>query len=170
MPPPRPTITELRPTSSRLVGVYLQSIKAKAQVRTMFASHRYTSSLATRFVFGVVVVFVFTLICGLASHTAKAQVRIGIGVGGIGGAIGGVLLDDSYRKQKSQQGEQYQRSQSATETKKATKARNQKSKRDDSKIAKESSPKAKPPEPVASAPQTASLTAGPPPTPDTFGE
>ena len=135
----------------------------------MFALHRQTRSLANRFVFGIVVVFVLALTCGLASHAAKAQVRIGIGVGG----IGGVLLDDSYRRQRSQQGEQYQRSQGATErnsTKKATKARNHKPKRDDSKIAKDSPPKAKPPEPVASAPQTTPLTAGPPPTPDSFGQ
>lgn len=139
----------------------------------MFALHRQTHSFATRFVFGIVVVFVLTVTCGLASHTAMAQLRIGIGVGGIGGGIGGVLLDDSYRRQRSQQGEQYQRSQGATErnsTKKATKARNQKPKRDDSKIAKDSPPKAKPPEPVASAPQTTPLTAGPPPTPDSFGQ
>lgn len=139
----------------------------------MFALHRQTRSLATRFVFAIVGVFVLTLTCGLAFHTAKAQVRIGIGVGGIGGGIGGVLLDDSYRRQKSQQSEQYHRSQSATEgnsTKKTTKARNQKPKRDDSKIAKDSPPKAKSPEPVASAPQTTPLTAGPPPTPDNFGK
>ena len=139
----------------------------------MFALHRQTRSLATRFVFGIVVVFVVTLTCGPASHTAKAQVRFGIGVGGIAGGIGGLLLGDSYRRQKSQQSEQYQRSQSATEgnsTKKTTKARNQKPKRDDSKIAKDSSPKAKPSEPVASAPQTSPLTAGAPPTPDNFGE
>jgi hypothetical protein len=115
------------------------------------------------------VVFVLALTCGLASHTAKAQVRIGIGVGG----IGGVLLDDAYRRQKSQQSEQYQRNQSAAEskpTKKTTKAKNQKPKKDDSKIAKELPPKAKSPEPVASAPQATPLTAGPPPTPDNFGE
>ena len=106
----------------------------------MFALHRQSRSLATRFVFGIVVVFVVTLTCGPASHTAKAQMRIGIGVGGIGGAIGGALLNDSYRRQKSQQSEQYQQSQSTTErnsTKKTTKARNQKPKRDDLKIAKD---------------------------------
>ena len=81
----------------------------------MFALHRQIRSLATRFVFGIVVVFVVTLTCGPASHTAKAQVRFGIGVGGIAGGIGGVLLNDSYGRQKSQQSEQYQRSQSATE-------------------------------------------------------
>ena len=139
----------------------------------MFALHRQTRSLATRFVFGIVVVFVVTLTCWPASHTAKAQMRIGIGVGGIGGAIGGALLNDSYRRQKSQQSEQYQQSQSTKErnsTKKTTKARNQKPKRDDSKIAKDSSPKPKPSEPVASAPQASPLTAGAPPTPDNFGE
>jgi hypothetical protein len=136
----------------------------------MFALHRQTHSLATRFVFGIVVVFVVTLTCGLASHTAKAQVRFGIGVGG---GLGSVLLGDPYRMQKSQQSEQYQGSQGAKEsnsTKKTTKVRNQKPKRDDSKIAKDSSPKAKPPEPVASVPQTTPLTAGPPPTPDNFGQ
>lgn len=135
----------------------------------MSALHRQTRSLAKRFVFGIVVMVVFALTCGLASHTAKAQVRIGIGVGG----IGGVLLDDTYRRQKTEQSEQYRRSQSATEsksTKKTTKAKNQKPKGDDSKIAKESPPKAKSPEPVASAPPATPLTAGPPPTPDNFGE
>jgi hypothetical protein len=76
-------------------------------------------------------------------------------------------------RQQSQQSEQYQRRQSAAEsksTKKTTKAKNQKPQRDDSKIAKESPPKAKSPEPVASAPQATPLTAGPPPTPDKFGE
>ena len=140
-----------------------------AQVRIMFSLHRQTRSLAKRFVFGILVAFVLALTCGLASHTAKAQVRIGIGVGG----IGGVLLDDSYRRHQSQQSAQYQRNQSAAEsksTKKTTKAKNQKPKRDDSKIAKESPPKAKSPEPVAGAPQATPLTAGPPPTPDNFGE
>src|SRR6476659_9502158 len=84
-----------------------------AQVRIMFSLHRQTRSLAKRFVFGILVAFVLALTCGLASHTAKAQVRIGIGVGG----IGGVLLDDSYRRHQSQQSEQYQRSQSAAESK-----------------------------------------------------
>jgi hypothetical protein len=136
----------------------------------MFALHRQTRSLAPWFVLGLVVVFVLALTCGLASHTAKAQVRIGIGVGGM---IGGAMLDDASRRQQSQQSEQYQRRQSAAEsksTKKTTKAKNQKPQRDDSKIAKESPPKAKSPEPVASAPQATPLTAGPPPTPDKFGE
>jgi len=141
----------------------------------MFAWHRQTRSSATRFVFGTTVVFVVTLSCGLASHTAKAQMRIGIGVGGIGAGIGGLLLNDPYRRQKSQQSEQYQRSEGATErnsTKKTAKARNQKSKTktEDTKIAKDSPPKAKSPDPVASVPQTTPLTAGPPPTPDKFGE
>jgi hypothetical protein len=133
----------------------------------MFALHGQAYPLATRFVFRIAAVVVITFTCGLASHTAKAQVRIGIGIGG----IGGVLLDDSYRR--SQQSEQYQRSHGPAEsnsTKKSTKAKNQKPKRDDSKIAKESPPKPKPPEPVASAPPTAPLTAGPPPTPDNFGQ
>ena len=134
----------------------------------MFALHRDTYSLATRFVFGIAATLVLTLAYGLVPHTANAQVRIGIGIGG----IGGVLLDDSYRRQKGQQNEHYQRGQGATESnsKKAAKARNQKPKKDDSKIAKEAPPKLKPPEPVASAPPTAPLTAGPPPTPDNFGQ
>jgi hypothetical protein len=139
----------------------------------MFALHRQIHSFATRLVFGMIVVFVVTLTCGPASHTAKAQVRFGIGVGGIAGGIGGVLLNDSYGRQKSQQSEQYERSQNATERdskKKNAKARIEKPKRDDSKIAKDSSPKAKPSEPVASAPQTTPLTAGAPPTPNNFGE
>src|SRR5262249_18790312 len=69
-----------------------------AQVRTMFALHRQTRPSATRVVFGLVAVFVLTL--GLTSQTAKAQVRIGIGIGGIGGAIGGAVLEDSYRRQQ----------------------------------------------------------------------
>src|SRR5262249_5801865 len=124
-----------------------------AQVRTMFALHRQTRSSATRVVFGLVAVFVLTL--GLTSQTAKAQVRIGIGIGGIGGAIGGAVLEDSYRRQQSQQNEQYQRSQGAMESnskKKSAKAKSQKPKKDDSKVAKDSPPKAKLPEPVASAP------------------
>jgi hypothetical protein len=142
----------------------------------MLALHRQGGSLATRFFFGIAVLFVCALTFSLDSHTAKAQLRIGIGVGGIGGAIGGALIDDAQRKQKSQQDEQYQRRQSATEgdsRKKSTKAKNQKPKKDESKIAKDSPPKAKPPEPVASAPQTTPttpLTAGPPPTPSNFGE
>ena len=135
----------------------------------MFALHRQTRSLAKRFVFGIVVVFLLTLTS--ASYTAKAFLPIGIAVGA--GMVGGAMQDDSNRRQQSQQSEQYQRSQSATEsksTKKTTKAKNQKPKRDDSKIAKESPPKAKSPEPVASAPQATPLTAGPPPTPDKFGE
>ena len=118
----------------------------------------------------VLIAVVATLLITSASHTAKAQVRIGIGVGGM---IGGAMLDDASRRQQSQQSEQYQRSQSTAEskpTKKTTKAKNQKPQRDDSKIAKESPPKAKSPEPVASAPQATPLTAGPPPTPDKFGE
>jgi hypothetical protein len=135
----------------------------------MFALHFQTRSLAKRFVFGIVVVFLLTLTS--ASYTAKAFLPIGIAVGA--GMVGGAMQDDSNRRQQSQQSEQYQRSQSATEsksTKKTTKAKNQKPKRDDSKIAKESPPKAKSPEPVANAPQAKPLTAGPPPTPDKFGE
>jgi hypothetical protein len=126
-----------------------------------------TRSTATRFAFGFAAVFVLTL--GLTSQTA-AQLRIGIG---IGGGIGGALLDDAYRRQKSQQSEQYQRNPSATESnskKKVAKTKNQKPKKDDSKIAKDSVPKSMPPEPVASAPQTTPLTAGPPPAPDNFGQ
>ena len=170
MPDDHGIATHIRPPSWRILPA---GFIRTAQVRTMFALHHQTHSCATRFVFRIVAVFVLALTCGLASHTATAQVRIGIGIGGIGGGIGGVLLDDSYRRQRNQQSEQYHRSQGATEsnsTKKATKARNQKPKRDDSKIAKESPPKAKPPDPVASAPQTTPLTAGPPPTPDNFGQ
>ena len=134
----------------------------------MFALHCKVRSVAARFCFGIGVV-VCALIFGIASHTAKAQVRFGIG---IGGAIGGALLEES-RRQNSQQNEQYHRSHGATESsspRKTTKAKNQKPKRDDSKIAKDSPPKAKTPEPVASAPQTTPLTAGPPPTSDKFGD
>src|SRR5262245_2920418 len=104
----------------------------------MLALHRQTRSLVTRFFFGIVAVFVAALASSLTSHPAKAQLRFGIGVGG----IGGVLLDES-RRQKSQQSEQYQRSQSGTESdsrKKTSKARNQKPKRDESKIAREKDP------------------------------
>ena len=138
----------------------------------MFALHFQTRSLAKRFVFGIVVLFLLTLTS--ASYTAKAFLPIGIAVGA--GMVGGAMQDDSNRRQQSQQSqqsEQYQRSQSATEsksTKKTTKAKNQKPKRDDLKIAKESPPKAKSPESVANAPQAKPLTAGPPPTPDKFGE
>jgi hypothetical protein len=134
----------------------------------MFALHRQTRSLAKRFVFGIVVVFLLALTS--ASHTAKAFLPIGI----VGGAmVGGAMQDDSNRRQQSQQSEQYQRSQNGAErkhTKKTTKAKNQKRKRDDSKIAKGSPPGAKSPEPVANAPQAKPLRAGPPPNPDKFGE
>jgi hypothetical protein len=139
----------------------------------MFALHRRSRSLATRSIFGIVLVFVVTLTCGLASQTAKAQFRIGIGVGGIGGVIASPPRDDSYNSYRRQQSQQYQRNQGATEgrsTKKTAKVRNQKPTKEDTKIAKESPPKAKPPEPVASAPPTAPLTAGPPPTVDNFGD
>ena len=77
----------------------------------MFALHRQTRSLAKRFVFGIVVVFLLAL----TSHTAKAFLPIGIAVGA--GMVGGAMQDESSRKQQSQQSEQYQRSQSATERK-----------------------------------------------------
>ena len=124
----------------------------------------------------VLIAVVATLLIPSASHPAKAFSPIGIAIGA--GMLSGAMHDDSYRRQKSQQSEQYQyqyqRSQSATEsdsTKKNVKARNHKPKRDDSKIAKDlPPPKAKSPEPVASATQATPLTAGPPPTPDKFGE
>ena len=134
----------------------------------------------------VLIAVVATLLITSASHPAKAFSPIGIAIGA--GMLSGAMHDDSYRRQKSQQSEQYQyqyqRSQSATEsdsTKKHVKVRNQKPKRDeikiaknerdDSKIAKDSPPpKAKSPEPVVSATQATPLTAGPPPTPDKFGE
>ena len=125
----------------------------------------------------VLIAVVATLLITSASHPAKAFSPIGIAIGA--GMLSGAMHDDSYRRQKSQQSEQYQyqyqyqRSQSATEsdsTKKHVKVRNQKSKRDDSKIAKESPPKAKSHESVANAPQAKPLTAGAPPTPDKFGE
>ena len=119
----------------------------------------------------VLAAVVATLLITSASHPAKAFLPIGIAVGA--GMVGGAMQDDSNRRQQSQQSEQYQRSQSATEsksTKRTTRAKNQKPKRDDSKIAKELPPKAKSPESVANAPQAKPLTAGPPPTPDKFGE
>jgi len=164
MPDGHVIATRIRSPSWRIMAT---GSMPTAQVRTMFVLHHQAHSLAARFVCGIEAVFILALTYGLASNTAKAQVRIGIGIGG----IGGVLLDDSYRR--SQQSEQYQQSHGAAEsnsTKKSTKAKNQKPKRDDAKIAKESPPKPKPPEPVASAPPTAPLTAGPPPTPDNFGQ
>ena len=125
----------------------------------------------------VLIAVVATLLIASAPHTAKAFLPIGIAVGA--GMVGGAMQDDSNRRQQSQQSqqshqsEQYERSESATEskhTKRTTRAKNQKPKRDDSKIAKESPPKAKSPESVANAPQAKPLTAGPPPTPDKFGE
>jgi len=107
MPDDHGIATHIRPPSWRILPA---GFIRTAQVRTMFALHRQTQPLATRFVFRIVAVFVLTLTCGLASHAAKAQVRIGIGIGG----IGGVLLDDSYRR--SQQSEQYQRSHGAAES------------------------------------------------------
>jgi hypothetical protein len=130
----------------------------------------------------VLIAVVATLLITSASHPAKAFSPIGIAIGA--GMVGSAMQEDSYRKQKSQQSEQYQRGQSATEsnsTKKNVKARNQKPKRDNSKIAKDKRddskiakdsppPKAKSPEPVASATQATPLTAGGPPTSDKFGE
>jgi hypothetical protein len=139
-------ITEMRRKRIDELAYDFVRFRRTARVRTMFALHRQTRSLAARFVFGLAAVFLLALACGLASHTATAQVRFGIG---IGGGIGGVLLDDAYRRQKSQQSEQYQRSQSGREsssTKKTAKAKNQKPKRGDSKVAKDSPPKAKPPD------------------------
>jgi hypothetical protein len=133
----------------------------------MFAWHHPTRSLAKWFVFGIVVVFSLALTS--ASHTAKAFFPFGIAVGGA--MVGGAMQDDSNRRQQSQQSEQYQRSQNGAEskrTKKTIKAKNQKQKRDDSKIAKES--QAKSPEPVANAPQAKRLRASPPSDPDKFGE
>ena len=88
----------------------------------MFALHRQTRSLAKRFVFGIVVVFLLAL----TSHTAKAFLPIGIAVGA--GMVGGAMQDESSRKQQSHQSEQYERSQSATEskhTKRTTRAKHQ---------------------------------------------
>ena len=85
----------------------------------------------------VLIAVVATLLIPSASHPAKAFSPIGIAIGA--GMLGGAMQDDSYRRQKSQQSEQYQRSQSATEsdsTKKHVKVRNQKPKRDEIKIAK----------------------------------
>ena len=79
----------------------------------------------------VLIAVVATLLITSASQPAKAFSPIGIA---IGAGMVGALQDDSYRRQKSQQSEQYQRSQSATEsnsTKKKVKARDQKPKRDD---------------------------------------
>jgi hypothetical protein len=76
-------------------------------------------------------------------------------------------------QQNQQYRQQYQRNQQAMEsnsTKKTAKARNQKPKKEKTKIAKEQQPKAKPAEPVASAPSTTPLTAAPPPTADNFGD
>src|SRR5262245_48393525 len=53
----------------------------------LFASHRQTRSPASRFIFRSAVVLVVAFACGLASQTAKAQLRFGIGVGGIGGGL-----------------------------------------------------------------------------------
>jgi membrane protease subunit (stomatin/prohibitin family) len=130
----------------------------------MFALHRQTRSLAKRFVFGIVVVFLLAL----TSHTAKAFLPIGIAVGA--GMVGGAMQDESSRKQQSQQSEQYQRSQSATERKPKKKTTKAKTQKPNDAFAKESPPKAKSPEPVANAPQAKPLTAGAPPTPDKFGE
>ena len=84
--------------------------------------------------------------------------------------VGGAMQDDSNRRQQSQQSEQYQRSQNATESKPKKKTTKAKQKPNDLKIAKELPPKAKSPEPVTNASQAKPLTAGPPPTPDKFGE
>ena len=126
----------------------------------------------------VLTAVVATLLITSAPHTAKAFFPI-IGVAVGAGMVGGAMQDDSNRRQQSQQSqqshqsEQYERSESATEskhTKRTTRAKHQNRNRDDSKIAKESPPKAKSHEFVANAPQAKPLTAGAPPTPDKFGE
>ncbi len=164
MPDDHGIATHIRPPSWRILPA---GFMRTAQVRTMFALHRQIHPLATRFVFRIA-----TVVRAHAHLRPRVSRRKGPGANRHWyWRIGGVLLDDSYRR--SQQSEQYQRSHGAAEsnsTKKSTKAKNQKPKRDDSKIAKESPPKPKPPEPVASAPPTAPLTAGPPPTPDNFGQ
>ena len=61
----------------------------------MFALHRQTRSLAKRFVFGIVVVFLLAL----TSHTAKAFLPIGIAVGA--GMVGGAMQDESLESNKA---------------------------------------------------------------------
>jgi Skp family chaperone for outer membrane proteins len=115
-----------------------------------------------------------TLTLATIATPAKAFSSIGIAIGGA--MIGSAMQAERQHSQQSEQyqrREQYQRSENGAEskhTKKTTKAKNHKRERDDSKIAKDSPSKAKSPEPVASAPQTTPLTAGPPPTPDKFGD
>jgi hypothetical protein len=148
----------------------------------MFALYRQACSLATRFVFGIAAMLVVTLACALVFQTAKAQVRFGIGVGG----IGGVLLDDTLRRQQNQNPNSETRRQQnqnanseSNRTKKAAKTRNQNHRKEDIKTAKGSPPDGKSPTekpPIVSAPQTAPLTASTPasvgtrPTAGDFGD
>ena len=107
----------------------------------------------------VLIAVVATLLIPSASHPAKAFSPIGIAIGA--GMLSGAMHDNSYRWQKSQQSEQYQSATESNSTKKNVKARNHKSRRDDSKIARESPPKAK---------SRGSVASGPRPTPDKFAE
>ena len=99
---------------------------------------------------------VLLLMVALAAP-ARAFLPIGIAVGGA--MVGGAMQDEANRRQQSQQNEQYQRSEIGAESKHTKRAKNQKRKKDDSKIAK-----AKSPEPVANAPQAKPLNL------DKFGE
>ena len=54
----------------------------------------------------VLIAVVATLLIPSASHPAKAFSPIGIAIGA--GMLSGAMHDDSYRRQKSQQSEQYQ--------------------------------------------------------------
>ena len=112
----------------------------------------------------VLIAVVATLLIPSASHPAKAFSPIGIAIGA--GMLSGAMHDDSYRWQKSQQSEQYQSATESDSTKKNVKARNHKSKRDESKYMTQKSQKSSPPK----AKSRESVASGPRPTPDKFTE
>ncbi len=137
-------------------------------MRTMFALHREAWSSATRFVFRIVAMVIITLTCAFVCQPSKAQVRIGIGVGG----IGGILLDDALRRQQSQNAD-------SETTKRTAKTRNQKHRKEKRKTARRSppndeSPSEKPPiakpSPTTSLTASAPTTVGPPPATGDFGK
>jgi hypothetical protein len=113
-----------------------------------------------------------TLTLATIATPAKAFSSIGIAIGGA--MVGSAMLAERQHSQQSEQyqrREQYQRSENGAESKhskKTTKAKNHKRERDDIDDIKVA--KAKSPEPAANAPQAKPLTAGPPPTPDKFGD
>ena len=126
----------------------------------------------------VLIAVVATLLITSAPHTAKAFFPISALLleQGWSGAqcrtirIEGNKASKASKATKANNTNEAKAPRKANHTKRTTRAKHQNRNRDDSKIAKESPPKAKSHESVANAPQAKPLTAGAPPTPDKFGE